>query len=1125
MNSPHDAGNRSDIHSVVKTDELYERTGRAPDFEAEARALSEMATELAEAPRNLLQKLAELVMDLCRADSAGVSLLEQDGDQEVFRWRATAGVFAKDVMGTMPRAASPCGTVIDERRPMLFERPERHFAELANLDPPIYENLNVPFYVEDKPVGTVWVVAHQPDRQFDVEDARLLTSVSRFAAAAYQTLLGLDEATRRLELERQMVERDAELSETHERLRLGEERYQMLFDSIDEGFCIIEVIFDNDGKATDYRFLEVNREFEQHTGLKDAVGRRMREMAPEHEAHWFEIYGKVALTGEPIRFEQRGDAVPHAGWYDLYAFRIDRPEDRHIAVLFTNVTARKQVEAALRESEQRYRELVEQVKDYAIFRIDMHGRAVTWNEGVERLLGFTEGEFIGCHVTEAIFTPEDLAAGIPQKELDDAVRHGTASNDRWMRRKNGEHFFALGATTAIRNSEGRLIGFTKVMRDHTKLYEAEQALRESEERFRTLADAMPQQVWIAEPDGAVTYYNARARQIVGLAFDETSGHWHWRNAVHPDDRERTAQAWTKAVERGRSYRVEHRIQTRKHGDVRYRWHLSRAVPALDESGTIQKWYGTSTDIEATKRAEQRLRESEERFREMADTAPAMLWLTDTDNKRTFISRGWYEYTGQTEPDGLGDGWLAALHPDDRDRVRQEIDDASAKREPFAADYRLRRGDGEYRWVSATARPRFERDGRFLGYIGSVIDVHERKRAEEAVQRSHQELEERIAERTRELRRRAEQLSRLASELSLTEQRERQRLAQVLHDHLQQLLVGANLRLGMLARRSSTAQMEGLSEIRRLIEEAIEASRSLTMELAPPILHEVGLAAGLEWLARWKKEKHNLTVHLNVDHRITVDREDLRIFLFQSVRELLFNVVKHAETDEAFVDVQFAKPDQLQISVEDKGRGFDASGAFDADARGTSGFGLFTIRERLALLGGRLEVQSAPNRGTRFTIEVPIHAEIPKHEQRPWREAGTRLVETEIGGHERGERIRVLVVDDHEVMREGLSVLLSGESGMQVIGEASNGVEAVEQALALHPDIVLMDFSLPAMDGVEATRRIKSELPDVEVIGLSMYEEPDRAAAMIGAGASAYLTKSGNSEDLLCTIRALHGSSA
>src|SRR6266478_1605568 len=174
--------------------------------------------------------------------------------------------------------------------------------------------------------------------------------------AANQALVALQEARqlheqRRAaeELERRVTDRTAQLTTANEALRESEKKYRTLFDSIDEGFCTIEVLFDENDRPIDYRFLEVNPSFEKQTGIQNARGRRMREIAPQHEEHWFEIYGQIALTGEPVRFESQAAQLHR--WYDAYAFRVSEPGERKVAILFKDITERKQAEEALRRSE------------------------------------------------------------------------------------------------------------------------------------------------------------------------------------------------------------------------------------------------------------------------------------------------------------------------------------------------------------------------------------------------------------------------------------------------------------------------------------------------------------------------------------------------------------------------------------------------------------------------------------------------------------------------------------------------------------------------------------------------------------------------------------------------------
>jgi PAS domain S-box-containing protein len=387
-----------------------------------------------------------------------------------------------------------------------------------------------------------------------------------------------------------------------------------------------------------------------------------------------------------------------------------------------------------------------------------------------------------------------------------------------------------------------------------------------------------------------------------------------------------------------------------------------------------------------------------------------------------------------------------------------------------------------------------------------IDITERKRAE------------------RDLVHRSEQLRALASQLTLAEQRERQRLAQVLHDGLQQILVGARYRLSVLENTGQNDVRQSAAVVSGLLNEAIDTSRSLTSDLYPPILHGGGLVPAFEWLVQWMQDRHGLGVELQARGEIQL-AEDLKILLFQATRELLFNVVKHAGITKA--TVQVSRTDgQIRISVADDGAGFDVRSA-EADVGKGGGFGLFAIRERLDLLGGQLEIDSAPGRGSRFSLVAPLEASDEHNGQpQPAMPARPLAASPDAGAAAAAtsrSNIRVVLVDDHVVMRQGLTTLIAVQPDMTVVGEASDGQSAVELVRRARPDVVVIDVSMPGMNGIEATRIIHAELPDVKVIGLSMHEEADRADDMLQAGAVDYLNKSGPSEALIAAIRRCVGS--
>ncbi len=387
------------------------------------------------------------------------------------------------------------------------------------------------------------------------------------------------------------------------------------------------------------------------------------------------------------------------------------------------------------------------------------------------------------------------------------------------------------------------------------------------------------------------------------------------------------------------------------------------------------------------------------------------------------------------------------------------------------------------------------------------------RAAQALQESRSQLDQRVQERTRELAENASQLRRLTGELILSEQRERIRLARILHDHLQQLLVSAKYRIASLNRIEDPSVKEAVHEVEELLGEVIEASRSLTSELSPPIVHESRLRAAMEWLVSFMAAQNGFTVQLKMEEDIRLIEENTKVLLFESTRELLLNAFKHAQVRSAEVHVRKAEGNLLEVMVADQGIGFNPASPRQ------SGIGLFRIRERLKLIGGRLEINSSPGKGSRITIVAPLEAVPQARSVRAAtdslrRSEGTiRRLEQPVSG-----TIRVLIADDHAVMRQGLSTSLSQEPDIVIVGEAVDGEMALEKVRNLHPDVVLMDLGMPKMNGIEATQKIHTEMPRVRVIGLSMYEENEGAKAMFDVGAVAYLSKSCSVDALTTAIR-------
>ena len=376
-----------------------------------------------------------------------------------------------------------------------------------------------------------------------------------------------------------------------------------------------------------------------------------------------------------------------------------------------------------------------------------------------------------------------------------------------------------------------------------------------------------------------------------------------------------------------------------------------------------------------------LQEAEVRYAQLFERVPLGLWTADAGGRLEEVNSCFAAYFGERDRGTLTGTPLADLFSERGAALQwEELVSRRSDIERFRSP--LRRRDGSEFW--GEIRARFERggDGRPSRYEGYLDDVTRRLEAEAernkllaseqeqraALQALNESLEQRVVERTAVAEQRAKQLQALASELTHAEQRERRRLAVILHDNLQQLIAAARLQLGRLRSQVSMPLQPQVQAVEELLQQSIDTSRSLAVDLAPPVLYDAGLSAALRWLARWVQQRMELRVRLDLQTDVQPADVEISAFLLHAVRQLLLNVKRHSGVCEADVRLGRSGEESIEVTVEDAGIGFDTA-AFSREQ--SEALGLFSIRERLENLGGQMHLDSAPGRGTRVRLVCPI----------------------------------------------------------------------------------------------------------------------------------------------------------
>ncbi|HEX9982760.1 MAG TPA: PAS domain S-box protein [Thermoanaerobaculia bacterium] len=764
---------------------------------------------------------------------------------------------------------------------------------------------------------------------------------------------------------------------------------------------------------------------------------------------------------------------------------------------------RQQVETALLTTLRLQQALLDNLPDLAWIK-DGQSRFVVVNRALASFIGRPPEEIIGRtdfdlfpheHGTAYRALDEEVfLSGTPRKILE--VLRSSDGEDRWVET----------VKAPIPDESGRIIGTGGFARDVTieRRAELERAefmrdLERERARLNDIIENVPGVVWevLGNPagDGShVAYVSPYLTQLAGPGAAEHAG--SWRKAIHRDDAERVLRELDEAYTERRSCRIELRIVTAQRGTV---WCEAHCSVITDEEGQAAGMRGVLIDIDERKRSEALLRESEARFRTMADNAPVIIWTTSAAGACQFTNQLWMTTTGQSQEDALGMGWLSVVEAADLDRVSDTVRLAATRREAFSLEFRIRSKSGELRQVLSTAAPRFDAAGRFMGHIGTCFDLTDLRRLERQL-----EDEKRVSG-----------LGRLA--------------ATIAHE-MNNVLMGIQP-FAELIRRRGDASMEDAGA--RIVA-AVERGKRVTHEIlrftrsAEPVLRPFGVPAWLEALAPELQSRVGAGVELTIDVAeglppVLADRLQLQqvlVNLATNGRDAMNGcgalriTVRHEKTGMPRLDG--TSENFLHFTVSDDGAGIEEAlldrifePLFTTKRNNGTGLGLTIVHQIVTKHGGRIFVESERGKGSTFhfflqaagrnaaeSVELETTACIPPHVR------------------------SVLMVEDDPLVAYGILHLLEAQN-LRVMSAVS-GAGALGQLASDTPDVAILDVALPDMNGIQLFNAIRMRYPRLPVIFSTGHGDERMLAPQLASPHTTFLLKPYRLESLIGAIARVTG---
>ncbi len=590
--------------------------------------------------------------------------------------------------------------------------------------------------------------------------------------------------------------------------------------------------------------------------------------------------------------------------------------------------SRKRVEEELRESEQKYRALVENTNDIA-YSMDAQG-ALTYLAPQVRRYGIEPEEALGAGFWEFVF-PEDRERLAGDFERTLATGEEFPSQFRLIDKKGGVHWLEEDGK-ALRDESGGITGISGMLRDITERKQAEEALRESEQRFRSLVETTSDWVWDVDQNGVYTYASPKVKDLLGYGPAEVIGKTPF-DFMPAEEAERVEGLFRAIAESREPFAGWE--NTNLHKDGRRVVLDTSGVPILDADGNLLGYRGIDRDITERKRAEEALRESEKKFRNLTEEITDGVAVT-VDGKNYWVNKAFSDIFGYTKKELIGKGADFVIVPEEMPKLLKNMRDRLAGRDvPFHYESIARRKDGKKINISVSAKKILFENKQAIQIV--IRDITEQKQFARRLARAHEE--------------------------------ERRRLSGQLHDDLGQLLTVAKIRVDRLR----DAQFDDLvmltrelSEVSALLDSALENTRDLSRRLRPPLLDQLGLVTALRALGAQFKSNTGIVAHVEEEGLGERFPEETELLIYRVAQEALTNVAKHAQASEVHVSLT-VDDEHAQLTVTDNGKGFDV----ETLENRTDCLGVRSMRSRVTDSGGIFRITSELTRGTTVYVRLPL----------------------------------------------------------------------------------------------------------------------------------------------------------